>query len=334
MTAGARRAAGLRPWLWLALAALWDPMRALSGASAAAQAADFEERLSVQPGATCLESERLEARIVRWREGAGIEPGVRVSVRGDSQLSTRVYFSVSRVGDAPTERTLENAPSDCDQLHSAVALSIALAIDALFSSEQVPPLPAADEPPRIEHAANATQTGSPYSLQLGLLVGASVGVVPNMAPAALPRVQLSVTPWLGFALAGVGTYASDVSFTSGSGVVDTSVIGGGGDACLGGETVERMSFVMCTGLRGGMFVARGDRLGAGLLKVTSTRPWWAVAVSGQARAWIVPNVGIGLGIEALFALASRDLVVTYTEQRLSVPRVGLAISVGPVFRFF
>jgi len=99
-----------------------------------------------------------------------------------------------------------------------------------------------------------------------------------------------------------------------------------------------MSFVMCAGLRGGMFVAKGNRLGVGLLKVTSTRPWWALALSGQARAWIVPNIGIGLGIEALFALAARDLVVTdadkVVQQKLAVPRVGLAITVGPVIRFF
>jgi hypothetical protein len=139
-------------------------------------------------------------------------------------------------------------------------------------------------------------------------------------------------------LEGLGSYANDVSFTTGAGVVNTRVLGIGGDACVGGETVERMSFVMCAGLRGGMFVAKGDRLGPGFDKVASTRPWWTLAASGQARAWIVPTIGIGLGIEALIALSARNLVVTdesrAISQKLVVPRVGLAISVGPVFRLF
>ena len=318
--------------MWVALV-----LGSLQHTPALAQIAEAEQ-LVVAPGATCLNRERLLARIVRWREGAGVDPGVVVAVRGDSQLSTRVYFSVSRATDAPTERILENAPSDCDQLHSAVALSIALAIDALFTTERTQPLPAADAQPVITHEPPGARRSHAYKLELGLFIGASVGVVPGMAAAAVPRLQLSISPWLTFALEGVGTYANDVSFTSGSGVVDTRVLGGGGDVCVGGETVERMSFVVCAGARGGMFMAKGDRLGPGLDKITSTRPWWALAASGQARAWIVPNVGIGLGIEALFALSTRNLVVTdqakSVTQRLGVPRVGLAISVGPVFQFF
>lgn len=305
--------------------------------AAIAQAPEPQELLSVSAGATCLEPERLLARITRWREGASADPSVRVRVRGDSQVSTRVYFSVWRAGSEPTERILENVPTDCDQLHSAVALSIALAIDALFSTERGQPLPAADPLPQIKREADSSSERFAFSLELGLLIGASVGVVPNMAPAALPRVQLSATRWLAFALEGVGTYANDVSFTSGTGVVNTRVLGVGGDACVGGETVERMSFVMCAGVRGGMFVAKGDRLGPGVDKVASTRPWWSLAASGQARAWIVPNVGIGLGIEALIALSARNLVLVDQDkgvtQKLNVPRVGLAISVGPVFRF-
>lgn len=304
----------------------------------AAQPADTQERLSVAAGAKCLDAEKLDARIMRWREGANMDPSVRVRVREDSQDSTRVYFSVWRAGGEPTERVLENVPTDCDQLQSAVALSIALAIDALFSAERAQQLPAADMVPEVSHDSGPTSAPFAVAFELGLLVGASVGVVPNMAPAAVPRVQLSVTRWLAFALEGVGSYADDVSFTTGTGVVNTRVLGGGGDACVGGETVERMSFVMCGGVRGGMFVAKGDRLGPGLDKVSSTRPWWALALSGQARAWIVPNIGIGLGIEALVAFSARNLVVTdeskYVTQKLSVPRVGLAITVGPVFRIF
>jgi hypothetical protein len=96
-----------------------------------------------------------------------------------------------------------------------------------------------------------------------------------------------------------------------------------------------VSFFSCTGIRGGVFLTEGRYV----RERAASRRWWAVAASGQARAWILPSVALGISVEALFTLAARDLVVESTSptlppQRSPLSRFGLSISGGPVFRFF
>jgi hypothetical protein len=106
--------------------------------------------------------------------------------------------------------------------------------------------------------------------------------------------------------------------------------------CSGGEASERLSFYGCAGVRGGLFstnafdYAQNDQ---------QNSRWWAVVVSGQARAWILPTVGIAISIEGLVPLAARELVLRsptpeLPDQRRGVSRVGLGVTGGPVFRFF
>jgi hypothetical protein len=307
----------------------------------AAQPQSFDAMVRVDAGASCLDRERLIERVARWRQRAPVDPSIRVHVRGDSQLPTRVFFSVVRAGTQPTERVLDNAPADCDQLHSAVALSIALAIDAILAADRAAPMPAAlpnlsPPPSAAKPAPRRHATGpSPY-VELGLLGGVSVGVVTNLAVAGLPRLQFAPLPWLALAVAGIGTRSDSATIADVPGAFSTTVLAAGVDACVGGETVERLSFFMCGGARGGQFIAAGAGYSDDLRR---TRRWWAIAGSGQARAWIVPSVAIGISIEALFALASRELTLigkpTGTPNLVrTMPRVGLSVSAGPVFRFF
>jgi hypothetical protein len=290
--------------------------------------------LTLVAGASCLERDRLIARIVHWREGAATDPSLRVHVRGDTRDATKVFFSVVRAGMEPAERLLDNAPLDCDQLHSAVALSIALAIDASMAVAQRPPLTAAipEQPARREPPREFGK-----HLEAALLAGASIGLVPSTTMVATPRIQYAPLPWLAFAVEGLGTYAHRLNVGSAPGQFDATLFALGVDVCLGGETAERMSFFTCAGARGGTFLT--NAYGFTTRNYRASRNWWALTGSGQARAWLLPMFGIGIAVEAVFAVAARDLVVTVeggtqTSQRLSVPRVGLSISAGPVFRFF
>jgi hypothetical protein len=296
----------------------------------------LDGQLTLDSGATCLERKRLISRIVRWRETENVDASLRVQVWGDPKLATRVFFSVARDGVDPAERTLANAPSDCDELHSAVALSIALAIDSLFASRDPTPLTAAIE--SIEE--KQPQAGPSYQRfwEVGLLVGATLGVVPGMAMAALPRVQFAFMPWFAVAFEGVLTRAERLTFAAGPVAYDAMVLGAGLDACVGGETAERMSFYACAGARAGAFTTQGYGLGASESELV-TRSWWAITASSQARAWILPAFGIGIGIEATFTPARRQLLVYPDQpggktQSQSVQLFGLAVSGGPVFRFF
>jgi hypothetical protein len=284
-------------------------------------------------GATCLEREKLITRIVRWRETEDVDPSLQVQVWGDPKVPTRVFFSVARAGIDPAERTLANAPSDCDELHSAVALSIALAIDSLFAAQGPTPLTAAIEALEAKSSAHEPTEKAVYARywELGLLVGATLSIVPGMGLAALPRVQLTLLPWLSLGAEGVVTRAERLTLGAGPGSYDATVLAAGVDACAGGETAERMSFYVCLGGRGGGFSTQGYGSDD---SSTYTRQWWVLSGSSQARAWILPAFGLGIGIEGMFSLFERLLVLRGSTQSQAVPRFGLAVSVGPVFRFF
>jgi len=297
----------------------------------------LDGQLTLDSGATCLERKRLISRIIRWRETEDVDATLRVQVWGDPKVATRVFFSVARDGVDPAERTLANAPSDCDELHSAVALSIALAIDSLFAGRPTTPLTAAlDELEEKQEAKKDTGPKYRRFWEAGLLVGATLSVVPtNVAMAALPRVHYAILPWLAIAAEGVVTRAERLTFLAGPVTYDAMVVGGGLDACVGGETAERMSFYVCLGGRGGAFLTQGYGTGENTSTIV-TRPWWALAGSAQARAWILPSFGIGIGIEGMFALLERELSLVTEQSRQTLPLqpFGLAVSGGPVFRFF
>jgi hypothetical protein len=297
----------------------------------------LDGQLTLDSGATCLERKRLISRIIRWRETEDVDATLKVQVWGDPKIATRVFFSVAREGVNPAERTLANAPSDCDELHSAVALSIALAIDSLFAARNQAPLMAALVELEQQQQAKDEAAGTSYRpfWEAGLLVGATLSIVPTVAMAALPRVHYAVLPWLAIAAEGVLTRAERLTFLAGPVTYDATVIGGGLDACFGGETAERMSFYVCVGGRGGGFLTQGYGTG-GNASTTVTRPWWALSGSAQARAWILPSFGIGIGIEGMFALLDRTLSLKTDQgdQTQSLQPFGLAVSGGPVFRFY
>src|SRR5262245_20564368 len=112
-------------WLvWWCLASA-----ALAQSDAPAPERPIASLVQVEAGATCLETDRLALRIAGWRERDTVDARIRVDVHGDPSSATRVEFTVT-AGGATSQRTLADAPEDCDQLHSAVALAIALSIDA------------------------------------------------------------------------------------------------------------------------------------------------------------------------------------------------------------
>jgi len=352
--AGQRVASARRSFVWLAAVSVfwWLGTGRLQAEEAPnpteAQEANVQDsttpgvsgldgQLTLDSGATCLERKRLISRIIRWRETEDIDATLKVQVWGDPKVATRVFFSVARDGVDPAERTLANVPSECDELHSAVALSIALAIDSLFAGRGKTPLMAAIDEAEEKQKANK-DTGPQYRpfWEAGLLVGATLSIVPSVAIAALPRVHYAILPWLAIAAEGVVTRAERLPFLAGPVTYDAMVVGGGLDACFGGETAERMSFYVCVGGRGGGFLTQGYGAGGNTSTIV-TRPWWALAGSAQARAWILPSFGIGIGIEGMFALLDRELsLMTENQMKMTQPLqpFGLAVSGGPVFRFF
>jgi hypothetical protein len=309
---------------------------ATTGAQSAPAAISLEQIVSVDPGATCLDRGRLIERVARWLQRTEVTVALQVHVRGDPELPTRVFFSVKTEPGESAERRLDNAPTDCDQLHSAVALSIALAIEATLQrpmgAGEVPEVP--DTPPGWQREPPS----HPVHLELAVMGGASVGVLTGASFAGAPRLGISPFSWLELSLVGLFTHLSGETVDEIPGTFESTLLAGGLDACFGGETTQGVGFFMCFGGRFGSFRGKGEAFDQADL--TSFEPWWALAGSGQGRFWISSAVAIGTSVEALYALAARDIVVrpapgvdspTVTRP---VPQLGLSITIGPVFRIF
>ena len=307
-----------------------------AGEQIAPKAISLDEIVSVDPGATCLDRARLIERVARWLQRTEVTVPLRVQVRGDSELPKRVFFSVKTGPGEAAERRLDNAPSDCDQLHSAVALSIALAIEATLqrpsAAGELPEMP--DKPPGWQR----DPPSHPVHLELAVLGGASVGVLTGASFAGAPRLGISPLSWLEVSIVGLGTHLSGETIQDVPGSFESTLLAGGLDACFGGEATQGVSFFMCLGGRAGSFRSTGDSYNSG--NRTSYRPWWALAGSGQGRFWISSSIAIGTSVEALYALAQRDIVVHPRPGEDSpsvvrpVPQLGLSVTIGPVFRIF
>ncbi len=349
------------------VAMLWLAQRA------AAQAQPHPERplaevVQVHPGATCLAADRLISRVARWRERESVDARIQVSVEGDAKVPTRVSFVVKEASGAHAERSLEDAPTDCDQLHAAVALSIALAIDATLLEADAkgaqaappPPPPIKESPPApplrplpaeqpapkpevveravlpVRHARHAATNGEPLHLDVGLFGGANTGLLSAAALGLGTRISLSPAPWLSLAVVGLGTGVGEQTIASAPGLFDAQLIVGGLDACFLGQAIDGLELQGCVGARGGQMRTIGHSFP--VASRVAPAAWWAFNGSGQARLWLTRWVAIGLSLELLVPTAEQVILVRglngARDRSLVLPRVGLSAGLGPVFRLF
>jgi hypothetical protein len=340
----------------------------LAAATAAAQAHDdaikdgtpalaapaerpLAELITVEVGATCLELDRLTLRIARWRERDTVDSRIRVEVHGDPSSATRVSFTVT-AGGASAQRTLADAPEDCDQFHSAVALAIALSIDATLMDPraqreaqlpvpEVAPAPKAQETrlPQLQRAvqpsASEPKLAQQKHLELAAFAGPSVRVLRGTTLAFAPRAMLSVLPWLSVSMFGYVTQATGLRVGTTPGTVDSTLALGGLELCAGGEAVDRFEVYGCAGMRLGALHHEGKGF---MPNFRDTNPWSAVGGALEVRTWIATTVAVGVSVEALVPLAKYEILVSglrgSASQTSTFPGFGVNVALGPVFRFF
>ncbi len=331
---------------------LCGPAGACAQVGDGAQAADIPLAQVVQldAGATCLEMDRLTLRITRWRERDTVDARIRVDVHGDAASANRVSFTVTKLGGASAQRTLANAPEDCDELHSAVALAIALSIDATLidpraQKEAELPVPDAAEPEHtpllpppalLQHPERSRPAAeAPMHLELGLLIGPSVRVLRDTTPAFSPRLWFSPLPWFSLSLTGYVTHLAEQRVGTTPGDVSSTLATGGLEACFGGQPIEQLDLTGCIGGRLGALHNRGTGFTPNF---TTTNAWSAISGAVQLRAWVVREVAVGVSIEGFVPPAEYVILVRgvrgAADQSAAFPHFGLLIAIGPVFRFF
>jgi hypothetical protein len=296
------------------------------------------EALVLQPGATCLEHDTLAERVGRWLRRDAIDARIRVSVRGDAVAKNRVSFTIER-GAERAERAIADAPIDCDQLHSAIALSIALAIDASLGQGAVqetgPELPADEQ--LLAPVEKAPPPGPPYiRLALGLFAHATSGVLTEPSWGASGRLELGFVPWLDVRLSGFGA-ALDKQVLRGAdeGSFGVALFAGRLDGCAVVTPTAELRALACLGALGGALHTRGHGFAP---EQSEDRLWVAVVGGIEAQAQLARFFALAASVDLLVPLARHRIQVFDAQgvvagERVLTP-VGVLIGVGPVLRFF
>lgn len=301
--------------------------------------------IHVQPGQTCLDEARLQRRVARWLERDTVDARIWVDVFG-GEGPRDVRFVVRRLGEEPAHRKLQSVPEPCDQLHAAVALSVALAIDATLLDAGDPPAEQALAPPE----ADPVEAGSPLlppppegpnayqpRASVGAGAGLTSGMVPGQGPAAALMAGFSPVRWLELRVGGLATMANGLNVPNVPGGYSAWIAVGQLQACALTHASEGLLLTTCVGAELGGFGSRGSDgfPGGGAPPATTRFASVLAGVSGEVRVHGRLSLALDLSLHA--PLQSRRIEVTYPDGRpaafTELSLLSLSATLGPVYRF-
>lgn len=309
------------------------------------------DALSLDPGATCLEHDRLVEQVVTWLERDELDPRLTVVVVGDPTEVRTLRFTLQDRGTPIAERAFAPGPSSCDDLHSVVALAIALAVDAtVLESVGIAPPPRpepAPEPrpePLPEPEPTAAMEPSPlpdlaprqrlWALRAQLRGLLTVGVPPTLGGGGQLGLEAGwrdlVDVQLGVLATSAGAQPVDAGAQSaGQANLTVSLIAGRADVCVGPQ-LRRVRPRLCGGALAGAALAEGRGFRD---DYRTTLPWVAMALGGDVRVGLSARTALSFGLDGLVSVVRPAFDVRedfQVRQLRDLPRFGAAIGMGVV----
>ena len=298
------------------------------------------QAIHLAPGATCLEADVLVRRVmVRWLRRDTIESGLRIEIQGSVSRKNAASFAIVRSNGQRAERRIDDGPVDCDQFHSALALSIALAIDATLSNDTSAPRATSALPSDEDLLAAPERAEPPYfKLAVGVLGQATAGVLTSVSAALSARVEVGFVRWLDLRASFVGTTLQNQTFATAPGRFEMTLWAGQLDACLAHPVATRLRLALCAGGGAGALRTQGHS-DAELAAHADTEPWIALDGSIEAQAELLPWLALVANVDLVVPLAKQRIVVTGTDRtsvagERELTAVGVLVGFGPVFRVF
>lgn len=268
--------------------------------------------------AECLEAESLVPAVARWLGQEEIDRRISIAVRRDDGA---VVYGLYRDSTLVGRRTVTNLPSGCAELTTALALSIAVAIDAtFFGAEQQPdavpsPVPSATPspvtPPRAPARPRPKRRLRAPAARQATLRG-EAGLLWTTLPAARPLFSAGIDiAWSRHLETRTSILAATATTSPlGSGEVETRLYAGRADACAA-SPAWRLELRACLGLGWGFVEARGIGF---LDRRSPSQPWLALPVRGEVR---IPFEHTGARL-SWGLLAAMDLVITLRRAQIGV----------------
>ncbi len=311
-----------------------------AGKAAAEQSESMKlgDAITLDPGATCLDGLRLTEHVRQWLDSDEIDRRIRVRVLGNRRSSNKAVFIVDKGDGYPTERNFESVPESCVELHSALALSIALAIKAVRFDAPLrePPSPSAG----LKRVAATFQ----WSFTTGIVNPAFTAIAP-VGPSG--RFELGWLRWLDTRLGIMTSAAYGQLLKAGEDWrYDVNLWAIRGDLCYGADPVENLRARACLGAAYGLLKTQGKNVSGPVsgddrfVGNAQDESWAAGFLSGDlAYTWLeLFGLSMGPSIEIDFPLpvwARRYRVVNAAGavEAESVPVIfGMGASIGWVVR--
>ena len=308
----------------------------------------------------CLNAKRIAEHTRMWLQRSDVDRRILVEV---ADAPEGVRFVVRRDGRVLGERTLEVKKIPCEEIHAALGLGIAAAIDAtLLPGLGVPaPAPAAPPPPRARPAqpapvpppvialpappappAPAPPAPTPPPAQpprgKASIVTATVqeivlvNVLPKVALGAAPSAELTVMPRLELRVAAFVTGTTTVAV--GVGTADVALFGGLLDACAATTALETWRLRACGGVVLGAVRAAGSGFPD---SKAATSPWIAPNLRVDGRWSVTRAFGLVVGVDGFIPGLRPELQFVDGGGNVIVakafPFAGVGISLGPSLTF-
>lgn len=291
--------------------------------------------IEVDPGATCLSADKLIRRVERWLNQTKVDARIRVHVRGDESKPNKVQFSIDR-GDglSPAVRRIDDAPQDCDQLHSALALSVALAIDASILGGAPGPV----ELPDDDELLDDDEPTAPPHLRVSLAVFGQLStglLASDVSLGAAGRLEAGFVPWLDLRLGALFGAVSDQRLQGVPGTYSATIVAGRADVCVAYSPADVLRMVVCASGVLGKF----HTIGYGYTPSEEESSLWTAAGGGiELQMQALDQLAFALSVDLLIPFARRTILVldpagtTLAERELT--SAGIVIGAGAVFRVF
>jgi len=306
------------------------------------------DALSVDPGATCLEHDRLTEQVVTWLGRDEVDPRLTVVVEGDLDADHTLVFTLHDRGEVIAERVFSPGPSRCDDLHSVVALAIALALDATVlesvgivpepvpeperertpERELAPIVPRPEAPPASPGPDLSTPPDRPWRVRVRAGGLVTLGLPPPLGGG--PEIGLELG-WRELVDLQVGVMGA----TSGPQPVDQDATlrialwAGRADVCVG-PALGRLRPRACGGLIAGSALGEGRGFGQNYQVVV---PWVALAVGGDLRVALTRRLALSLDLDAVLSTVQPvfDVYEELGVRKLrDLPRFGGMLGAGLV----
>jgi hypothetical protein len=292
------------------------------------------EAISLQSGATCLNTDRLADSVKQLLSSDALDSRIAVDVQGDPVLASSVSIIIWRANQAYATRRFDDAPQDCDQLHKLVALAIAFAIDATWLDKREIAKKPLDKP--AEKPPEEPERPSDFrGWALGIDVVATGGAVLGPGFGWDLRAELGLVSWLEIRGSALGIYSYMQPIRNSSGSVDSFLHAARVDGCVGAHLLPWLKPRACLGGAIGAYTTQGRNFSP---HITDTTLWMAGVAGIEFLFTVAEKIELVFSIDSFFPVGQRIIQVLDLQNEPigaeeNLTRAAVVVRAGPLFLF-